>query len=84
LTFGRRRCIACKSGDAELSHSVGKEIIKLDEARRLVARALALVVDAGDTLAAAELEQALDTVTRRLKALGVSSGSSPAPPSAIQ
>lgn len=63
---------------------MSKEIIKLDEARRLVARALALVVDAGDTLAAAELEQALDTITRRLDALGISSDSSPARPSAIQ
>jgi hypothetical protein len=57
---------------------------RLDEARHLISQALALVVAADETLAAAELEQALDTVTRRADVLRFSSGSPPRRPSATQ
>ncbi|NYD89582.1 hypothetical protein [Sphingomonas melonis] len=57
---------------------------RLDEARMLIARALELIVEADETLAAAELEQALDTVTRRADELRFSSGPTPRRPSATQ
>jgi hypothetical protein len=57
---------------------------RLDEARMLIARALELIVEADETLAAAELEQALDTVTRRADELRFSSGPPPRRPSATQ
>jgi hypothetical protein len=57
---------------------------RLDEARRLISLALDLTVEADETLAAAELEQALDTVTRRADVLRFSSGSPPRRPSATQ
>ena len=57
---------------------------RLDEARRLISSALELIVEAEETLAAAELEQALDTVTRRADVLRFSSGSPPRRPSATQ
>ena len=57
---------------------------RLDEARQLIAAALDLVVAADETLAAAELEQALDTVTRRGDELRFSSGSPHRRPSATQ
>ncbi|MEA1084016.1 MAG: hypothetical protein EOP65_05945 [Sphingomonas sp.] len=57
---------------------------RLDEARQLISQALELAVAADETLAAAELEQALDTVTRRADALRFSSGSPPRRPSATQ
>ncbi len=57
---------------------------RLDEARQLIAAALDLVVAADETLAAAELEQALDTVIRRGDELRFSSSSSHRRPSATQ
>lgn len=57
---------------------------RLDEARQLISQALELAVAADETLAAAELEQALDTVTRRADALRFGSGSPPRRPSATQ
>lgn len=57
----------------------------LSEARDLVEQAIRLVVAADETLAAAELEQALHTIHDRAAAAGrVSSGSAPGRPSAIQ
>ncbi|MGP7795476.1 hypothetical protein [Sphingomonas sp. CLY1604] len=47
---------------------------RLLEAHRLVALALDLVVSADETLAAAELEQALDTLARRVGDAPLSSG----------
>jgi hypothetical protein len=46
---------------------------RMAEARRLVERALALAVKADETLAAAELEQALDTLSRYGPPVDVSS-----------
>lgn len=57
---------------------------RMAEARQLVARALALAVDADETLAAAELEQALDTLTRRGPAMDVSADASGSHPVALQ
>ena len=57
----------------------------LVEARDLVERAIRLVVEADETLAAAELEQALHTIHDRAAAAGrASSGSAPGRPSAIR
>lgn len=57
----------------------------LGEARDLVERAIRLVVEADETLAAAELEQALHTIHDRAAAAArVSSGSARGRPSAIQ
>lgn len=57
----------------------------LGEARDLVEQAIRLVVAADETLAAAELEQALHTIQdRAATAARVSSGSAPGRPSAIQ
>ncbi len=47
---------------------------RLQEAHRLIAMALELVVEADETLAAAELEQALDTLSRRVGDAAISSG----------
>jgi hypothetical protein len=47
---------------------------RMAEARQLVERALALAVEADETLAAAELEQALDTLSRYGPSVDVSSG----------
>ncbi|AIT06635.1 MULTISPECIES: hypothetical protein [Sphingomonas] len=58
--------------------------VRLDEARHLISQALELAVAADETLAAAELEQALDTVTRRADALRFNSESPPRRPSATQ
>lgn len=57
----------------------------LVEARDLVERAIGLVAAADETLAAAELEQALHTIHDRVAAATrLSSGSAPERPSAIQ
>lgn len=56
----------------------------LEDARQLVSRALALIVAADETLAAAELEQALSTIERLAKDARVSSAASHGHPSAIQ
>lgn len=58
---------------------------RLAEARDLVERAIRLVVAADETLAAAELEQALHTIhDRAASAARLSSDSVPGRPSAIQ
>ena len=58
---------------------------RLAEARDLVERAIRLIVAADETLAAAELEQALHTIHNRAAAAScLSSGSAPGRPSAIQ
>lgn len=57
---------------------------RLCEARRLVARALQLVVEADHTLAAAELEQVLDSIDRQLNDPDANSHASLGPSSAIQ
>jgi hypothetical protein len=46
---------------------------RMAEARQLVERALTLAVEADETLAAAELEQALDTLSRYAPRVDVSS-----------
>ncbi|GAA0670505.1 uncharacterized protein YbaP (TraB family) [Sphingomonas insulae] len=57
----------------------------LSEARDLVEQAIRLVVEADETLAAAELEQALHTIHDRAAAAGrLSSGSTRGCPSALQ
>jgi len=56
----------------------------LEDARQLVSRALSLIVAADETLAAAELEQALSTIERLANAARVSSAAAHGHPSAIQ
>jgi hypothetical protein len=56
----------------------------LEDARQLVSRALSLIVAADETLAAAELEQALSTIERLANAARVSSAAAHGRPSAIQ
>ncbi|MFN3435042.1 MAG: hypothetical protein ACK4ZY_11670 [Sphingomonas sp.] len=58
--------------------------VRLLEAHRLIAMALDLVVEADETLAAAELEQALDTLARRVGDAALNSGGSPWRSSATQ
>lgn len=55
-----------------------------EEARRLVSRALQLIVAADETLAAAELEQALSTIDGLVSDARISSTATRGRPSAIQ
>lgn len=79
--------VAVSVKDQQLSRDAGMTPTNADrmaEARQLVARALALAVEADETLAAAELEQALDILSRYEAAGEVSSGVPGSRPLAIQ